>query len=165
MPRTQKLFHEERARRLVEARGWNLSELHYHAAKWKPRMAWTTLHNSITGKQMPRLDAFYAIVRALETSADYLLGLSDAALPEGGLQHADIIPLARRLDALPDERRPAVATALLALLDAFGVNSGRTDTVEMLGSLARLSDDRKREFARLIRAAATDGEEPPPPAP
>jgi transcriptional regulator with XRE-family HTH domain len=62
-----------------------------------------------SGKNLPTLDAFVALTRALGVSADWLLGIDGGALPK------DAERLAKQIAALPPARRKAVATLLTHL--------------------------------------------------
>lgn len=62
-----------------------------------------------SGKNLPTLDAFVALTRALGVSADWLLGIDGGALPK------DAERLAKQIAALPPARRRAVAALLTHL--------------------------------------------------
>lgn len=62
-----------------------------------------------SGKNLPTLDAFVALTRALGVSADWLLGIDGGALPK------DAERLAKQIAALPPARRKAVAALITHL--------------------------------------------------
>lgn len=120
------MLRPDRITALREARGWTQGQLMLEVQRRLPAgedFSRSTLTRLENGERNPRALNVAALAQALGVSSDYLLGLTDdptpSSPPDPDAPAAELVPLVRRLNALPGETRGKLAAALVHLLDAL----------------------------------------------
>lgn len=110
------MLNGERVKLLRTRRGWSVAQLALQAGMTRDGV------HKIESAARPNANAasVAALARALETTADFLLGLTDTpARPDtpGQAVPPDLLPLLDRFSDLPPERRARLAHLFLLILD------------------------------------------------
>lgn len=150
----------DRVRGLRIERGWTQDQLVRHARRFlgPGHLARETLSKIENGHHDPGSALLEALAQALDTSIDYLVGLTDdpgitiSAMP---IPELELVDLVARLNALDPAARARVAELVgdvLDLLEPSASDSGRE--AQLVRLLESLPADRAAYWEALIQAEA-----------
>jgi transcriptional regulator with XRE-family HTH domain len=141
-------LHVERIEELRVARGLSKQDLLALAKRGRPSLSRNTLYRILKRDQEPTLDVVRALAEALETTADYLLGLTaDPGIPglaDDHIPSSVVAPLVARLNSLSIPEQRELAAIFLRILDFRDAGGAEAD--EDLGALS----ERDQRWLRLL---------------